>query len=506
MWITEIHYNPAGTDSGYEWVEWWNDSNEIVDLASYKFRENGVNHGLKEYRGGVELGPDERTVIADNPAKFVESFPEYTGMIIDSAFSLNNTGELLEVINPNGTVVFEVTYDAQTGGDGNAASIGLLGDVWYEVSASPGEENVRFVSEKDSQGVHTDTNTTPEAQTVEVPVSLIDNTAPTQVEVDSSPATYIEIKNPTYQEKTIKTNAGGDRTVMAGASYWFRGTVYGLQGGLIEDPEIRWNWGDGTTGSGPQDRHTYRYPGVYTLTMSAVVQNYSSRDRALVTVIPPALALSSERLDGARVVTLANESLYHLEVSGYRISNGYEEFVFPEETFVNAGATMRLEREVLGIEIATFDELFLIDVSDQLVSRHSLTQQALEEQVVALQYQQQEVLTNEAQEDQETETDIRTPLTGSTHSVVYLASEQESDHGDSDNEHEDTQVLTQGLRPERYESTGQEALMFTHSRETQSWHWWVGGVLVVVLLGLYAWGRLGEISRRDELENEIEQR
>jgi len=118
----------------------------------------------------------------------------------------------------------------------------------------------------------------------------VDETHPTQV-VDHLPATYIEIKNPTYSEKLIKVDAQGDRTVMAGVEYLFSGKVYGLQGSLIKEPFAHWNWGDGTKSEDVVASHRYKYPGVYTATLSAHVSGYSNRDRVTVTVIEPSLVL-----------------------------------------------------------------------------------------------------------------------------------------------------------------------------------------------------------------------
>lgn len=50
--ISEIMYNPSGTDSKREWIEIYNDTNSALDLTLLKLVENDVNHSISEFSGG----------------------------------------------------------------------------------------------------------------------------------------------------------------------------------------------------------------------------------------------------------------------------------------------------------------------------------------------------------------------------------------------------------------------------------------------------------------------
>ena len=118
--ITEIMYDPKDSDTDREWIEVYNDGADI-DLSQYKFSEGGTNHSLIVSQGGTTLKNDDYAVIADNPQKFLIDFPTYTGIIFDSSFSLNNTGETLIIKDKNLVEIDKVVYNSLWGGAGDGS-------------------------------------------------------------------------------------------------------------------------------------------------------------------------------------------------------------------------------------------------------------------------------------------------------------------------------------------------------------------------------------------------
>ena len=486
LWISEIHYNPDGSDSGYEWIEVWNESDEEVDITNYKFRENEVNHGLYEYQQDPVIGEHEYAVVADNPAYFLETYPDYSGVIIDSAFSLSNSGELLEITDSSGNLYFSVTYDSATGGDGNGASIGLIGDVWQEVAASPGSSNSVFVADA------TNTDTTNETNESET-----SNSGDT-VAVDFSPATYIEIKNPDYAEKTIKVDAGEDRVVMAGVAYWFTGTVYGLQGGEIDDPEIRWNWGDGTTGSGRQEMHTYRYPGTYTLSMSGKVAGYSDRDRALVTVIEPSLVLGIETHNDHHAVAIQNTSPYHLELSGYRLDQGEHRFTFPEDTFAAPGQALIIDEHALGFSVNLEEKMFFRDGVQVTIDSLLPGQVVLARDIQEKQKEQEQSTAEKTEASQTADTGNSSEVSAGTHSVVYRGTESSP----SPNPAGEDLLAEHTFAPGVFSPEFSQEASIIQSQATVPWHWIITALTVLGMFSLYVYA-LGRARTDDDPETDV---
>lgn len=117
--INEIMYDPEGTDSGREWLEIYNEDSIQIDLSAYKLRESNSTHILSAYQGDLVLEPHEYAIIADNAATFITEHSNYQGTLIDSSFSLSNTGELLEILNENSEVVDSLSYESSWGGGGD---------------------------------------------------------------------------------------------------------------------------------------------------------------------------------------------------------------------------------------------------------------------------------------------------------------------------------------------------------------------------------------------------
>ena len=121
--ISEIMYNPPenGTDST-EFIELYNNDTISVNLINYTFSE-GVNFTFPE----LILNPSEYIVIASDSI----AFANYYGFIPLqwTSGSLINTGEIIELRNPGGSVADVVEYDNTSdwslAADGNGASLVL---------------------------------------------------------------------------------------------------------------------------------------------------------------------------------------------------------------------------------------------------------------------------------------------------------------------------------------------------------------------------------------------
>jgi|GEM_PF-900622 len=487
IWITEIHYNPEGADSGYEWIEIWNNSSEEQDIADYKFRENDVNHGLKAFQGDMILSSMEYAVIADNPDKFRSVHPEYAGTLIDSAFSLSNSGELLQLVDPGGSNVFEVTY-TNTYGDGNGHSVGLVDATWTEVESSPGMSNqkVMFTTIDSVENVGP-------VQESDVPVGDSVN----QPEV-VLPATYIEIRNPGYSEKLIKVDALGDRTVMAGVQYWFEGKVYGLSGGLIEEPSVRWNWGDGSHDFGIPAAHTYRYPGVYTLVMSGRVSSYTARDRVQITVIEPSLAFAIQTDEENYVLSIVNNSDYSLEISGYEIRHDEYVFTFPQDSFINASQTLVLNPELLGFSLND-QVVFMQDGNGNTISSINVASHRMELEVEKI--MEQQTLEEVESEDVSSSLDIQQFASDQiTHSIVYRGNQLGKDVTGSTSQLEREYRETPPAQITSFDQLQQAQLpsLQDNGQQNSILYSVLLGIALITSGGLYVYARIQERNRLSE--------
>jgi len=141
--INEIMYDPVGSDDNHEWIELFNNSSVTIDLTNWRFEEGGTQHRLTLKQGSISISQDGYAVIADNADTFLSEHPGFSGNLIDSSFSLSNTGEALKIRdNYNGNIIDEVTYTSDWGASGDSNSLQRKNDGdWIATVPTPGEQN-----------------------------------------------------------------------------------------------------------------------------------------------------------------------------------------------------------------------------------------------------------------------------------------------------------------------------------------------------------------------------
>ena len=114
--INEIMYNPQGVDGSHEWIEIYNGGEEDINLEDYRFFENNQNHGLNLIHGDNSIiSEDEYLIIADNAETFLQDHENFPRTVLDSTFSLSNTGEYIALKNSSGSIIDEVNYSSNWG-------------------------------------------------------------------------------------------------------------------------------------------------------------------------------------------------------------------------------------------------------------------------------------------------------------------------------------------------------------------------------------------------------
>lgn len=140
--VSEVFYDAEGKDDGREWVEVYNTGSTSIEVGRWRFRESGVNHKLVAVSGS-SIEPGGYAVIADKPEQFKVDWPNFSGTVFDSSFSLKNTGELIELIDENGAVAFGVSYSQEAGATGDGNSLNFENGSWRAAMPSPGHEASR---------------------------------------------------------------------------------------------------------------------------------------------------------------------------------------------------------------------------------------------------------------------------------------------------------------------------------------------------------------------------
>ena len=126
--INEVNYNSAAPFDSEDWVEFYNNSGEPVDMSGWYFRDEDDTHNFF-FPDGFVLQPDSFAVICSDTVLFTSVYPSVTNYFGNTGFGLSGNGELLRLYNAANEIVDSLTYDDNapwpTEPDGNGASLSL---------------------------------------------------------------------------------------------------------------------------------------------------------------------------------------------------------------------------------------------------------------------------------------------------------------------------------------------------------------------------------------------
>ncbi len=122
--INEIMYNLPGTDTDREWVELYNNDTTAIDITGWIFYAGETNHDLTDVTGNMVIPSGGYAIIADDAKTFVDEHPECNCAVIDSSFSLGNSGaESIALKRGITDIADEVTYDSSWGANENGKTL-----------------------------------------------------------------------------------------------------------------------------------------------------------------------------------------------------------------------------------------------------------------------------------------------------------------------------------------------------------------------------------------------
>lgn len=323
--IIEIMYDLEGSDAGREWIEVVNTGGVSVDIADFKFFEAETNHKLILSQGDSNLEAGGYAVIADNTDTFLADWPNYSGVLFDSSFSLKNTGEFLAFRNSELVDIDSVTYSSEWGAEGDGNSLQLTNSEWLAGSPTPG-------------GINT-------ASTV----VLLEASEPSEESQTVQTVQTTSINSSFSTELQIKAYGGENRTVIVGADTEFRGEALGLKDEPLSGARYQWNMGNGELKEGQAILHSYHYPGEYIVVLTVSSGQYAASDRLIVVAKGAQVSISKTNAD---LIELTNESDVELNLSWWILRAGKELFTIPKDTLILAGKSLVFSNEVTKLAVA----------------------------------------------------------------------------------------------------------------------------------------------------------
>ncbi|OGG51117.1 hypothetical protein A2763_02130 [Candidatus Kaiserbacteria bacterium RIFCSPHIGHO2_01_FULL_54_36] len=342
--ISEFLYDASGSDSGQEFVELFNAGNASVDLTGWKISD-GSNHTLNAPpknggTGSIILAPGSYALIVDDAEAFLAAHRGVHGTVIDTVLNFNNSDGSVGITDADGTIVESISYTKDSGaaGDGNSLTRQSATDKIFVV-ATP------------SPGAGILSRSSPSSPIPDQPI------AATSTDTSLQSGTVSQTVGP---EPQLTVDAGDNRVVIVGSDVKFEGKAYTRKKEIVDSVDLVWNFGDGTTLRGRNVSHRFQYPGRYAVV--AVVQNasLSASDKVIITAELPKLTLESLG-DGS--ILIHNSANRDLDLSHWIVRQSGADFVFPDQSILLAGASIKLSNATLGFWSSPTAELLYPDGS-----------------------------------------------------------------------------------------------------------------------------------------------
>jgi len=343
--ISEVNFDPVGSDSGREWIEIFNESAQQIDLTTYYFFQGNSNHGIDVLTGDKNIGAGEYVVLVQDFNKFKVDYPAYTGKIYKANFSLVNTGESLGLKSSKTNIVNTINYSLYLSGIKEGETVNFDGANYFKGSPSPGTIGVASTNQTTDTSVSTTTNPT---------------TATTTTNISTTTSYY----SPTYfyrsyypeSEKTY-TNAGENRTGISGAAITFIGNCVNGDKKIMSGTNYFWSFGDGASAEGKETKHIYKFPGEYTVDLETYVNGYKSTDTIFIKISDPDLKINLQNIKGDMVVELNNNGLDVVDLGEFLIKTSGGEFsrtsTLPKRLSILPHRSVKIPQEILSFATST---------------------------------------------------------------------------------------------------------------------------------------------------------
>jgi hypothetical protein len=176
--ITEVMYDPKGSDTGHEWIEVYNSGPDEILIKGGtsssnwrlidQFQDDLPASGHKHtFSADITIDSHEFAIISSNPDVFQNDHPgdDFSGKIIKSSFSLPNDGSSIALSSNGANTLFSsMDYSLDLGANNNAKTLersNLEKNDWQEScedGGTPGEEPK--ICEIETAFVNEETNTT----------------------------------------------------------------------------------------------------------------------------------------------------------------------------------------------------------------------------------------------------------------------------------------------------------------------------------------------------------
>lgn len=219
MVINEI---AAYEKQGQEWIEIFNAGENVIDISNWKFFENKTNHKLKTIQGSTLIKPGTYAIIAQNTDAFLEKYPNFSGILIDSSWgSLKEEGEEIGLLNEQDEFIEHFTYleSKDTSLERVDAWTNDLSETNWKIhssSGTPGEKNEASNSQNDKKNATENSTISSDKDVNRPPTKLKDEKKSTNPQIFTDIKIYAFLPDPKEldsENEWIEIKNEGEQTI-----------------------------------------------------------------------------------------------------------------------------------------------------------------------------------------------------------------------------------------------------------------------------------------------------
>lgn len=337
--ITEIMYDPQGSNDSHQWIEVYNNNSSPIDLLNCAITDYDTSWHYRSIvsEGTSVLAPYSYAIIAKTSdlqdfkiknSTLPNIFLRANITLLSSNGKLGISLDKKSIANGSDVSYFSVMDD------GN--SLQKINNDWVPSIPTPGKENVLNTNNDTSSNTNNE-NSSPTS------------TSGASASSDSSTPKEVPII------LKISTKIISPKTVIAGIPFSINSLTTTNRGQTYLTGKFVWNFGDGKMSEARQGlpfEYTYEYPGEYALNLtyfeSYLSESSSASDRIIIKVVPSEVYINGvgDILDP--FVEIGNKSSNEIFLSNWVITAGIHYFIIPEGTTLLPGKKIKLSPKITG--------------------------------------------------------------------------------------------------------------------------------------------------------------
>jgi len=326
--ITEVMYDPEGTDTNREWIKLYNNGNEDITIISGKTKSawrfsDGENGETKHYiNDTLVISSGSYAILASDKTTFLDEYSSYSNDdVADTSMSLNNTSGIVKVWDSSGSIVASFEYS--------------IDDSTHEENSSSNDDS----DSTSSSSTSSETKSKDKIEPLKITARII------------SPKTVV-VGTPFILNSSITTN---------------RNKTYNV-GKLV------WNFGDGMTQEFSNTNpfgYYYEYPGEYLMTLSYFETSFSqipeAIDKLTIKVIPSEIYISGVGNTADPFIEIENKSNSEIDLSNWVITAGTHYFTIPNGTIILSKKKIKLSPKITGFVSENLKSIIITNPNNEII-------------------------------------------------------------------------------------------------------------------------------------------